>query len=120
MSTFDNAVSIHPYFKIQPGQMEACKTLLRQFVEKVANEENCLYYNFTFHGDTLFCREAYRNAAGLQEHVANCGPQLETLLGISEVIRMEIHGPAAELEKLKTDFADFNPDYYELEIGIGR
>jgi len=35
MSIFANAVSIHPYFKIQEGQMEACRSFLVQFCEKV-------------------------------------------------------------------------------------
>lgn len=120
MSTFDNAVSIHPYFKIQQGQMEACKVLLGQFIEKVVNEKNCLHYNFTFNGDILFCREAYRNADALLEHAENCGGVFQELLNISTLTRVEIHGPAAELEKLKPAFAELNPDYFLLECGIGR
>ena len=45
MSTFDNAISIHPYFKVKDGQMEACKSLLPQFCKKVASEEGCLLDN---------------------------------------------------------------------------
>ena len=120
MSTFDNAVSIHPYFKIQEGQMEACKSFLAQFNERVANEEKCLYYNFTFKGDEMFCREAYRDAEGVHAHLENCGPVLAEFLKIAEVTRMELHGPAEELEKLKETFAAFNPDYFISECGIGR
>jgi len=120
MSIFDNAVSIHPYFKIQEGQMDACKSFLTQFCEKVANEEMCLYYNFTFKGDELCCREAYHDADGVQAHLENCGPLLGEFLKIADLTRIELHGPADELEKLKPAFADFDPDYYICECGIGR
>ena len=120
MSTFDNAVSIHPYFKIKEGQMEACHSFLAQFCEKVVNEEKCLYYNFTLQGDVLCCREAYRDADGVQAHLDNVGALLGELLGIADLVRIELHGPAEELEKLKPILTDMNPEYYVCECGIGR
>jgi quinol monooxygenase YgiN len=120
MSTFDNAVSIHPYFKIHEGQMDACKSFLAQFNEKVANEEACLHYNFTLKGDVLCCREAYHHADGVQAHLENCGELLGEFLKIADLTRIEVHGPADELEKLKPTFADFNPEYFVCECGIGR
>ena len=120
MATFETAVSIHPYFKIQEGQMDACKSFLAQFNEKVAGEEKCLFYNFTFHGDTMCCREAYQDAEGVQAHLENCGPLLGELLNIAELVRIELHGPAEELEKLRPTFAEMNPEYFVYECGIGR
>lgn len=120
MSTFDKAISIHPYFKIKEGQMGACRSFLSQFCEKVANEPMCLYYNFTFKGDEMFCREAYQDAAAVQTHLENCGALLGEFLKIADVTRVEVHGPAEELEKLKPAMAGLNPDYYICECGIGR
>jgi quinol monooxygenase YgiN len=40
-------VSIHPYFKVRPGQLEAARALLPQFVARTATEAKCRYYNFT-------------------------------------------------------------------------
>ena len=120
MSTFDNAVSIHPYFKIKEGQMEACKSFLAQFCEKVANEEKCLYYNFTFRDDVLCCREAYQNADGVQAHLENCGALIGEFLKIADLTRIEVHGPAGELEKLKPALTDLNPEYFTYTCGIGR
>ncbi len=120
MSTFDNAVSIHPYFKIKEGQMEACKSFLAQFCEKVANEEKCLYYNFTFKEDVLCCREAYQDADGVQAHLENCGALIGEFLKIADLTRIEVHGPAEELEKLKPTLADLKPEYFTYTCGIGR
>ena len=120
MSTFDNAVTIHPYFKIKKEDMAACKSFLAQFNQKVANEKKCLYYNFTFKDDVLCCREAYQDAEGVQAHLENCGAVLGEFMKIATVLRIELQGPAAELEKLKPTFAAFNPDYFVFECGIGR
>ena len=120
MNTFDHSISIHPYFKIKPAHLEACKAFLAQFNEKVANEKKCLYYNFTFKDDLLCCREAYQDAEGVQAHLQNCGALLGEFLKIAELTRIELHGPAGELEKLKPTFADFKPDYFIFECGIGR
>ena len=122
MSTFDNSVSIHPYFMIEDANMEAAKGFLAQFCELVAanEKEGCLFYNFTFKGNELCCREAYKDADAVMAHFANCGEALGEFTKIVEMTRIEVHGPAAELEKLKEAFAAFNPDYYICECGIGN
>jgi hypothetical protein len=120
MSSLDTAVSIHPYFKLHAGQLEACHSFLAQFNERVAGEDKCLYYNFTFNNDMLCCREAYVDADGVQAHLDNCGALLAEFLKIADLVRIEVHGPAEELEKLKSTFADFHPDYYTYACGIER
>ena len=47
-------------------------------------------------------------------------PPLGEFLKIAKLLRIEVHGPAAELEQLKEAFAAFNPDYYVSECGIGN
>ena len=59
MATQDKSVSIAPYFKVHSGKMMDVKALCERFVEKTKTEPGCLYYGFTFNGDTVFCREAY-------------------------------------------------------------
>ena len=68
----------------------------------------------------MFCREAYQDADGVLAHLENCGPLLEEFLKIADLTRIEIHGPAEELEKLKPTFAEMDPDYYTFSCGIGR
>jgi hypothetical protein len=100
--------------------MEACKSFLAQFNAKVVNEKKCLYYNFTFKDDLMCCREAYQDAEAVQAHLENCGAVLGEFLKIADLTRIELHGPAGELEKLKPTFASFNPEYFICECGIGR
>ncbi len=121
MSTFDNAVSINPYFQIKDENMAACKGFLAKFCELVkSNEENCLFYNFTFKGNVLVCREAYKDAAAVQAHLENCGAALGEFMEIAELTKIELHGPAAELDKLREGLVDLNPEYYICECGIGN
>jgi hypothetical protein len=58
-----NFISLHPYFKIHPGKLDAMKAMFARFVEKT----------------------------------------------------LEVHGPAAELEKLKKPLAHLNPSWFTLE-----
>jgi len=119
MLTTTNVVSIHPYFDITPGQLEAAKALLQEFCEKTASEPACLYYHFTLNDHRLFCREAYEGAAGVLAHLDNVGALLDKMLtgGIATLARLELHGSQAELEKLKEPLAAFNPDWYVFQIG---
>ena len=121
MSTFDNAVSINPYFEIADENMEAAKGFLAQFCDLVSkNEPGCLFYNFTFKGNEMCCREAYKDAKAVMAHLENCGAALGEFLNIAKLLRIEVHGPAAELEPLKEAFEAMNPDYYVSEYGIGN
>lgn len=115
-----NVVSIHPYFKIHEGKLEAFKALLPQFTAKTATEAGCHWYDFSICGDMAHCREAYDGAEGLLVHLANVEEQIAAALVLSELVRVEVHGSAAELEKLKEPLADMGPEYYIHQIGIGK
>ena len=112
------AVSIHPYFKIHPGQIDAAKGLLRAFVAKTKTEPGCHHYEFTVDGDVVFCREAYADAGAALAHLANVGPELGEMLKVSALTRLELHGPAAELDKLRGPLADLKPAWFVYECGV--
>lgn len=119
MATNDKGVTIHPYFKVSTGKLEAFKELCEQFVGKSIQEPKCLYYGFSFDGDLAFCREGYEDAEGLLIHLENVGSLLEKALEISELIRLEIHGPEKELAKLREPLANLKPQFFTLEYGFG-
>ncbi len=120
MSTYDNSVSINPYFNISDENMAAAKEMLKTFCGLVSNEEGCLYYNFCFNGNVMTCREAYKDAAAVLAHLDNCGEALGQFVQIVELFRIEILGPAAELDKLREPLAGMNPDYFVLDCGTGK
>jgi hypothetical protein len=115
MSALSNFVSLYPYFKVHPGKLEVVKAGFPRFVEKTATEKENLFYGFTVNGDEMFCREGYETAEGVLAHLDNIGALLTELLTMADLTRLEVHGPAAELEKLKAPLAHLNPKWFTLE-----
>ncbi len=113
-------VSIHPYFKCHEGKLGDFEALLPKFVERTRTEGRCHWYDFSVCGDTVHCREAYDGAEGLLEHLANVEALIGEALTISDLARVEVHGPAEELAKLEGPLADLAPEYYVFQTGIGR
>jgi quinol monooxygenase YgiN len=120
MSTQDKCCTFVPYFNVPAGNLEAFKRLCEQFVKKTSEETKCLYYGFSFDGNQVHCREGYKDADGLLAHLENVGPLIEEALKIAEVMRLEIHGPEAELAKLREPLAKLGPQYFTLEYGFRR
>ncbi len=120
MAPQDSCCTIAPYFKVQGGKLPAFKALCEQFVAKTKGEEKCLYYGFTFDGDQVHCREGYRDADGLLAHLDNVGTLLQEALKIAEITRLEVHGPADELAKLRAPLAGLKPQFFALEYGFRR
>lgn len=118
MATHDTCCTIVPYFDVHAGQMQAFKALCEQFVEKTKAEPKCLYYGFSFDGDQAHCREGYQDAEGLLSHLDNVGALLEQALAIADIARLEIHGPEAELAKLREPLSNLGPRFFVLEYGF--
>jgi hypothetical protein len=116
----EKLVTINPYFKVKAGKMAEAKALLREMVARTSTEEAVLYYDFTVNGDVVFCREGYVAAEGALAHVDNIGPVLAEFLKIADVLRLEIHGTSANLEKLKEPLAGLKPEWFVLECALVR
>ncbi|MEY2518874.1 MAG: hypothetical protein QOF24_633 [Verrucomicrobiota bacterium] len=114
MSSLSNFVSIHPYFKVHPGKLEAFKAAFPTFIEKTKTEERNLFYEFSVNGDDVFCREAYLGAEGLLAHLENVGALLAEAFKIADLTRLEIHGPDEELDKLRGPLAHLKPEFFTL------
>ena len=95
--------------------MPHLKAILPEFAAKTRNETGNLFYEFTINGDEVFCREGYTDAEGLLAHLDNVGALLAEARKISDVIRIELHGTAEELEKLKVPLSHLSPAYFTLQ-----
>jgi len=63
----------------------------------------------------MFCREGYESAEGVVAHLDNVGALLSEMLKVADLTRVELHGPAYDLEKLKRPLAHMNPAWFVLE-----
>jgi quinol monooxygenase YgiN len=113
-----NFVSLHPYFKVHPGKLEVVKARFPRFVEKTATEKDNLFYGFSVNGDEILCREGYIDADGVLAHLDNVGALLAEMLKIADLTRVEVHGPAEELDKLRGPLAHLNPAWFTLECSL--
>lgn len=120
MAAQDKCCTLVPYFKVHEGKMDEWKELCPQFVEKTMTEPKCLFYGFSFEGDEAHCREGYEDAEGVLAHLENVGALLEQALQISDIARLEVHGPEEELAKLREPLANLNPRFFTLEFGFRR
>jgi quinol monooxygenase YgiN len=120
MSTPDTCCGLVPYFKVHAGKLAEFKALVPRFVEATKKEPGCLYYGFSFDGDTAHCREGYDTAADVLAHLENVGAVLGEVQKIVDITRLEVHGPAAEIDKLREPLKGLNPQFFALEAGAFR
>ena len=120
MPTTDKCCTIVPYFKIPEDKLSQFKELCNKFIEATNKESKCLFYGFSFNGNIAHCREGYQDASGVLEHLDNVGSLLQDALQISELVKLEIHGPKDELSQLRIPLAELNPEFFVLECGFRR
>jgi quinol monooxygenase YgiN len=120
MPTDDKCCTIVPYFNVPAANMQAFRKLCGAFIEKSSIEPGCLYYGFSFDGNQVHCREGYADAAGALAHLENVGALLQEALKIAEILRLEVHGPAEELAKLRGPLAALKPQFFTLEYGFRK
>lgn len=113
----DSVCTLVPYFKVHEGQLDAFKALVARFVERTRSEKGCVHYAFSFNGDAAHCREGYDDAAAVLAHLDNVGAILQEALKVADITRLEVHGPAAELDRLRGPLAGLNPQWFELVPG---
>jgi hypothetical protein len=121
MATTDTCCTIVPYFKVNAGKLDEFKAHCEKAVEQTSrnsDQEKCLFYGFSFNGDAAHCREGYADAEGALTHLGNIDSLLKQLLTISDLSRLEVHGPAEELAKLREPLAALGPEFFTLEYGF--
>ena len=118
--TEDTSCSIAPYFKIHAGKLAEFKKLCARFVEQTKPEPGCLYYGFTFDGDTGYCREAYVDAEAVMAHVENVTSLLAQAAKISDIVRLEIHGPEKEIAKMRGPLSGLKAQFFVVECAFRK
>ncbi len=113
----DTVCTLVPYFRVNAGKLDEFKKGAAAFVERTRSEKGCAHYAFSVAGDIVHCREGYDDAASLLAHLENVGALLGEALKIATIDRLEVHAPAAEIEKLRGPMAGLKPTFFELVPG---
>ena len=112
----DTHVSIVPYHKVKPENMEMYQKIIEEFYENTKKgKAKCLFYEFARNGDTFFCREAYQNAEEILAHFNDVTETHQKSVGLAEV-KVAIMGPKNELDKLRK-IPEIKVDYFDLDDG---
>jgi len=116
----DSSVVLHVTFDVPAGKFQAFKDNLRSFYDAIQPAaEGLLYYGFTLDedGGKVVCKEAYKDAAGVLEHLENVDACFQKALSIGTMHSIEALGPDVELEKLKPKLTDLGCKFYASDSG---
>ena len=95
----DKTCTLSPYFKIHEGKEKEWKDNAKRFYELTKTEKDFIHYGFTYTEDgEVHCREAYKSGAALLHHLTNVDGPLNSALKLSNLTRIEFHGPRSEIE----------------------
>lgn len=116
----DTVCTLVPYFRIADCKEEEWRALTPDFIAATETEPGCVHYAFSFDGQDAHCREGYVDAAAVLAHLDNVGELLQQALTISELVRLEVHAPADQVEQLREPMAGLAPKFFVLADGFRR
>lgn len=122
MSSSVSFITIDPLFEVQEGKIDEFIATFQPFASNIVSEEpKNLSYDFTVCGNMVHCREFYADAEGVLAHIARVNAALAQAATISTLVKISLHGPATELDKLKEPLKDFPLpiSYFVLYEGCG-
>jgi len=116
----DTHVTILPEFIVPAGRMDEFKAGFSKFYNATKSgpgAAGALYYGFGVSGDSVYCREGYKNAEAAMQHGADIKEIVQEPLQIVGAgnFKINVVGPAAELEKLKPKLAPRGAIFWELD-----
>lgn len=123
MSRGQSFFSLHPTFTVH--DWGAARPLLDESVERMRQASGCIYFGWTRSGDTLSCRQAYLNAAGVLAHLESVDPLVDRLLdsGAATLTGVSVQGPPTRLDEVEAALADYHglaPHFYALDAGFQK
>jgi len=106
-----HACSFHPHFTVKDWAV--VEPIMNRILTTTSDEEGCLHLGWTRSGDSLQWHGDYVNGEALKAHFEKVKPLLlELVAGPATLVRMDVHGPAAELEKSVTLLDNFEPVHF--------
>jgi len=101
----DTVVEMCPYFRVDPMNLGLWKGLCDDFYKQAKREDGMVFYGFFFKEDSggVRIRMGFRDVSALLAHLHAIGVPMEVAMGISQLDRVEFHGPHdafAELQEV--------------------
>jgi len=118
----DNHITILVEFTVPDGKMDDFKAGFPKFYKATkegAGAAGCYYYSFGVLGNTVFCREGYKDAEAVQAHGADIKGMMEEPMKAIGAGNMKINvvGPQAEIDKLRPKLEPRGAVFWNLDSG---
>mmetsp|Transcript_149570 Transcript_149570/g.363291 ORF Transcript_149570/g.363291 Transcript_149570/m.363291 type:complete len:415 (+) Transcript_149570:62-1306(+) len=116
----DTHVSVIHSFTLAEGKLEAFRGGFPEFFKAVqAGTRGCLYFGFAVAGDRVLTREGYKDAECCLVHLNDVKEPLDKAVAAAGdgAVQLDVMGPVAELEKLKSAMDPKGAVYWELDAG---
>lgn len=114
-----NIVSVIGYFSIPAAHAKAFRQNCADMIALREQESGHLASAYSFGADgTAVSREDYDSADAVIRHLELGSHIFESTQTLVTITGVELHGPEAELEKLKNLFSGMPPKTYVTEFGF--
>jgi len=118
----DTHVTVLPEFIVPEDRFQDFVAGFPKFYEATkagAGAAGMLYYGFGTEGNSVFCREGYKNAESVLQHGGDVKDLLEEPLKVVGAGGMKLHvlGPKSELDKLRPKLESRGAIFWELDAG---
>lgn len=119
--TAPDVVTLIGTFTLHPEKADAFKANCEAMVALREKEPDHLASAYSFDGDGgAVSREDYRNAEAVIRHMQVGEHIFEKTRQMVDITGAEVHGPAAELDKLRDPLRDLSPRFFVTESGFRR
>jgi hypothetical protein len=108
-------------FQVPDERLVEVKEKLATFYEnKKSQTDDCLYFGFGLHPNTVISRAGYKDAQGLLKHLGNIKEELKFFTDIIGEGNEEVFvvGPKSELDTLREPLKSINTKFFETCIGV--
>ncbi|WP_298855590.1 antibiotic biosynthesis monooxygenase [uncultured Ruegeria sp.] len=114
-------VTIVGYMTVPETHADAFRKNCADMIELRNQEPGHLASAYSFGADgTVVSREDYDSADAVIRHMELGSHIFESTQSLVNITGVELHGPAAEVEKLRDLFSGLSPRYFETEFGFRR
>ena len=104
------------------GKRPTTAIFVADFYDHRTAQDSFVKLLLLFRGTPARCNDLHDRGFGLDgdDRFQGCYTVLQRALAISEITRLEIHAPAAELDKLRKPLADLKPQMFAVEMGFRK
>ncbi|WP_299985909.1 antibiotic biosynthesis monooxygenase [uncultured Ruegeria sp.] len=114
-------VTIVGYMTVPEAHADAFRKNCADMIELRSQESGHLASAYSFSADgTVVSREDYDSADAVIRHMELGSHIFESTQSLVRITGVELHGPAAELEKLRDLFSGMSPGFFLTEFGFRR